>query len=181
MAKIHVKRLRLTPAFDLQKFIAIHGVGRIEHELLEYGKPIWDDWVDRLHAYKLSTSPEPDASGLLLVHLTESVEKQVDEVWDESPSQGLFLHNLAITMVMIAAGELVPELNAWGCAPLPQPSKDIRRAFKKLGLEWNPEGSINRKYAVMTNVPYRGGCELCMLEPGCPKSRMAGAAQSAGS
>ena len=62
---------------------------------------------------------------------------------------------------MQTAAGFIPEVAQGGCAPLPRPSKDIRRAFEKLGLEWNEEGTVNRQYAVFTPMPYAGGCKVC--------------------
>jgi hypothetical protein len=68
----------------------------------------------------------------------------------------------------------VPELQTGKCAPLPRPGEGILAAFEELGLTWNEEGSVNRKYAVLTPYPYTGGCEVCHLSATCPKSTARG-------
>jgi hypothetical protein len=75
-------------------------------------------------------------------------------------------------MVMNAAAQLVPELEEGHCAPLIEPSREMRKKLAEGNLEWNPEGTMNRQYAVFTPHPYRGGCEICMLKEACPKSRV---------
>jgi 4-amino-4-deoxy-L-arabinose transferase-like glycosyltransferase len=44
--------------------------------------------------------------------------------------------------------------------------------FATLGLTWNPEGTVNRQYAVFTLYPYSGGCDICYLQESCPKAAL---------
>ena len=75
-------------------------------------------------------------------------------------------------MVMGAAGQAVPEIEAGACAPLPTPDRDLRRRLEHLGLVWNDAGSVSVQYAVMTHAPYIGGCAVCHLRTSCPKSEI---------
>jgi hypothetical protein len=168
-----IERTKVEPGFDLMYYMNVHGTKRIEHAVLEKAEVLWNDWKDRVHAYRLAQEDEEARDGVseyLLVHLPQSVEDQVEEIWQEDPKLGLAMHNLAITLVMSAAQSVVPELSAGACAPLPRPDKSMRNAFKKLGLRWNIEGNVGRQYAVLTNVPYKGGCDLCYLKDSCMES-----------
>ncbi len=142
----------------------------MESGVLEKMEELWNKWVPLLKAYKLSPDVGPRAKGHLLLHLDKQVEDDVEAVWQDSPADGLFAHNLAIALVMSAAADMVPELDAGGCAPVVRPSKDLQRAFKRLGLVWNEEGTVNRQYAVFTPLPYAGGCPICHLKDSCLKS-----------
>ena len=73
-------------------------------------------------------------------------------------------------LVMSAAQSVMPELIG-GCVPLPTPGREARKKFKKLGLEWDDKGAMNRTYAVFTPYPYRGGCEVCHSCDTCPSSQ----------
>jgi hypothetical protein len=154
------------PEFDLFTYCELSGETRLEHDLLEELEPRFDGWQQHLKAYRLSTGEETDP-GFLILWLDKPVEDEVEGIWQDSPSAGMAFHNLAIHMVMSAMQNLVPELAERGCAPLPKPTKDVLAAFKKLGLEWNKEGTVNRQFAVFTNMPALTGCGTCILKAKC--------------
>ncbi|MBU1000997.1 MAG: hypothetical protein KKE73_00565 [Proteobacteria bacterium] len=174
MSKIQVTPLTTQPEFELMYFLEVCGESRIEHDLMEKLEAAWQDWRDRVHAFKLTPSTSKNDDGFLLVYLSEGVEDAVELAWQESPDAGMFFHNLAITLVMSAASSLIPEM-AEGCAPLPRPGQEVLEVFEQMELEWNPAiGSLNRQYAVYTPMPYRGGCEVCMQSDTCPNSTLRG-------
>ena len=108
-----------------------------------------------------------------MLYLDEEIQEEIDTLWKKSPSEGMHLHCLAITMVMSAARGFIPELNEHKCAPLPNPIVPIQDAFEKLGLNWATETTIDRKYAVFTYMPYKGGCSICAMEEECPTKQLA--------
>ena len=171
MPKYNLEKLNPVPEFDMVFYMEIAGETRLDQDMLEEFEPRWDEWVKMLHAYKL-TNTEGEGTFLLL-YLEESVEDQIEGIWQDSPSFGMLFHNLAITMVMSAAQGFLPELADGRCAPLPQPGQGVLDAFESLGLTWNEEGTVNRKFAVFTLYPYSAGCEVCMLSEKCPKSTVA--------
>jgi len=168
---IQVEAISAHPEFDLFTYCELSGETRIEHDLLEELEPRFDNWAAKyLRAYKITDPAAPGDGGHLLVWLEEPVEDEIEGVWQDSQSAGMGFHNLAIHMVMSAAHNVIPELADKGCAPLPKPTAGILKAFEKLGLIWNAEGTVNRQFAVFTRMPYSEGCNICMLRPRCPNA-----------
>lgn len=156
------------PEFDLFTYCEISGETRLENDLLEEIEPRFDDWQQHLKAYRLAPEGAADTDpGYVILWLDKEVEDEVEGIWQDSPTAGMAFHNLAIHMVMSAVQNLLPELADKGCAPLPKPDKAIIAAFKKLGLEWNKEGTVSRKFAVFSDMPVLGGCGTCMLKARC--------------
>lgn len=169
--KIESTPIDVTPEFDMWFFAEISQESRIEHELLTRLETKWNEWKPHLKAYELKNAQ--GAGSWLLVYLDTPVEEDVDALWADSPSEGMSLHSLAITMVMSVAREKVPELDQNKCAPLPNPVAAIQDAFEQLGLSWATETTVDRKYAVFTHMPYKGGCAICAMEEECPTKQLA--------
>jgi hypothetical protein len=156
------------PEFDLFTYCELAGETRLDNELLEEIEPRFDGWQQHLKAFRLAPEgADEKAQGHVILWLDQPVEDEIEGIWQDSPSAGMAFHNLAIHMVMSAVQNLVPELADKGCAPLPKPDKAILAAFKKLGLTWNKEGTVNRKFAVFTYMPSITGCGACMLKDKC--------------
>ncbi|KAB1442403.1 hypothetical protein [Pseudodesulfovibrio senegalensis] len=168
MSGYTVKPLEAKPVFDFWQYAEMSGESRVDHELIEQFGPLWDEWIGHLKAYHLED--EDGHASFLLVYLEREVDDAVDKLWDESPANGLAYHNLAICMVMSAAGSLVPELGEGRCAPLPRAGEGVREAMKEKDVEWTDDNAINRKFAVFTPYPYNGGCEICIMSDTCPNS-----------
>jgi hypothetical protein len=168
---IQVDAIDAHPEFDMFTYCELSGETRIEHDLLEELEPRFDGWAEKyLRAYKITDPAAPKGGGHVIIWLEEPVEEEIEGVWQDSPSAGMSFHNLAIHMVMSAAQNVVPELADKGCAPLPKPTPGILKAFEKLGLVWNKEGTVNRQFAVFTRMPYSDGCSVCILRPKCPNA-----------
>lgn len=169
MPKYDISPLQAKPEFDIMYFMEIAGESRIDQTIMNEFGPYWDKWArENLKAYEL-TNTEGEGQ-FLLIFLDGEVDETIDAIWEDSPTHGLYFHSLAITMVMTATQGFVPELMDGQCAPLPRPGEGLLGVFEELGLTWNEEGSVNRKYAVLTPYPYNGGCEVCYLSESCPKS-----------
>jgi len=171
LGPIQVEAIDAQPEFDLFTYCELSGETRIEHDLLEELEPRFDGWAEKyLRAYKITDPAAPGDGGHVVIWLEEPVEEEIEGVWQDSQSAGMAFHNLAIHMVMSAAQNLVPELADKGCAPLPKPTSGILKAFEKLGLVWNKEGTVNRQFAVFTRMPYSEGCSICILRAKCPNA-----------
>lgn len=171
LGPIQVEALDAHPEFDLFTYCELSGETRIEHDLLEELEPRFDGWAEKyLRAYKITDPAAPGKGGHIILWLEEPVEEEIEGIWQDSPGAGMAFHNLAIHMVMTAAQNVVPELADKGCAPLPKPTAGILKAFEKLGLVWNKEGTVNRQFAVFTRMPYSEGCGICILRPKCPNA-----------
>lgn len=157
--------------FDMWLYAEISQEPRVEHELLMKLEPKWNEWISQLKAYEMKNVDGPGS--WLLIYLDGPAEEEIDAIWKESPSDGMHFHSLAITMVMGAARGHIPELNDHQCAPLPNPVAPIQDAMEELGLSWATETTISRKYAVFTNMPYKGGCAICAMEEECPTKQLA--------
>lgn len=173
MAKYEITPLTPNPEFDMMYYMDVAGETRIEGGVMEDFEEYWDKWATKnLKAYELRNT---EGEGkFALIFLDQEVDDTIEGIWQDSPTHGLYFHALAITMVMSTAQGFVPELQQGKCAPLPRPGEGVLAAFKELGLTWNEEGSVNRKYAVLTPYPYTGGCEVCHLSASCPKSTARG-------
>jgi len=169
MSKYEITPLTPMPEFDMMYFMEVAGETRVDQDVMEEFETFWDKWAsENLKAYEL-TNTEGEGKFLLL-YLDEEAENAIEGIWQDSPTHGLLFHAMGITMVMSAAQGFVPELSDGKCAPLPRPGEGVLNAFEELGLTWNDEGTVNRKYAVLTPYPYTGGCEVCYLSSSCPKS-----------
>ncbi len=171
MGKMTARRVKANPSFDLIYYMELAGRTRVEQDLLIKLQERWNRWRDEhLIVWKLLPEFATEDKGYLIVWLDKAAEDQIEEDWQTSPMLGMAVHNLAICLVMAAAQSLVPELLAGACAPLPRPDKALRSQLKRLGLEWQPEGRVDRTYAVLTNQPYAGGCEICLMQDTCMNS-----------
>lgn len=165
-----IENIAPEPEFDLWLYAEIAGETRFSDDLMKALEAAWNRWKEHLKAVILRR--RQGRGDYLVVWLEEPVETEVEALWDESPSEGLSMHNLAVAMVMSAARSAIPELEENKCAPMPKPTGSVQDAFEALGMGWNADATIDRKYAVFTNMPYKGGCEICYLEENCPSSKM---------
>lgn len=168
MAKSNAEKLAPNPEFDLFLYLKVSGVAKVEQRLCDLCLTHWDAFKEHLKGYRFAVPGSKQ--GVVIFFLEPAAEGLVEEAWARSPSEGFALHNLAVSMVMAAAAEHVPEIEAGACAPLPTPDRDLKRRLERLGLVWNDAGTVSVQYAVMTHEPYLGGCAVCHLRVSCPKS-----------
>lgn len=168
MGKLNVEKLSPNPEFDLFLFLRVCGAPKVEQHVIDLCQSHWDAFKEHLKGYRFA--PAGSKRGVALFFLEPAAEGLVEDAWGRSPTEGFAIHNLAVSMVMAAAGEQVPEIEAGACAPLPTPDRDLKRRMERLGLVWNEVGNVSVQYAVMTHDPYLGGCAVCHLRASCPKS-----------
>lgn len=169
---MQIESLHPNPEFDIIYFLEMSGLNRIEQNMLDALESAWNDWLDRVQAFRIAPEKARKGEGYLLVFLPEAVEQAVETAWETSPQHGEAFNNLAVTLVMAAAQNLLPELLE-SCAPLPKPSRAMQDAFEKVGVRWNPQiDKLDRQFALFTFMPYQGGCEVCTQSGSCPNSTL---------
>ena len=166
--------LSLTIPFDLELFLLTSQERRIGGAVMEKMAATWRDWTRHCTAARLRA----DGRGYLLVWLDEWVEQEVDKAWNASPSSGFQLNALAQTLCMATVRAVVPEVAEAGCAPAPKPGPGLKRALEAAGAPYAANGALSRRYAVLTPMPFKGGCEICALRADCPKGTAGGEAFS---
>ena len=162
------ERLSVTPWFDMELFMLTSQETRMGGEVMERLMTRFKEWTPSLFAHKLSA----DGREYLLVHLDETVESAVDALWQASPSEAFRLNALAQTLCMTVVHDLVPDVQDAGCAPAPAPTPALAKALADLGVPYSNDGpTLSRRFAVLTAMPFKGGCETCSLLRNCPKGQ----------
>ena len=166
MEKFDVVKRDIVPSFDLEEFMIMSQESRLGGATLERLAKLWQDWSQLLDVREIKF----DKASYLAIWLPESVEDEVDKTWSQSPSDGYLLSNLAQFMCMSVAQEMLPQVESVGCAPAPKPFGALRECISQFGLNYKKEDVIlDRRYAMVTYSPFRGGCEICCLQSKCPK------------
>ncbi len=166
--------LVLHPAFDLDRFASLSRTLPQDDSEREALAVVWDRWLGHLRAYRIHCDDHRGA--WLLLWLEPEAERDMERAWSGSPLRGYLLDMLAASLIMAAAQSLLPELADLGCAPVPEPHPAIKGVARELGLGWTGPGTLDRRYAMVTAMPYAGGCETCSLNEDCPRLRGAASA-----
>lgn len=169
MAGTKISELRAEPDFDLEEFLNLSRESRIEGRTMDEFFARWKNWEGKLKACIL----ENGKNSWLAVWLPEEVEREVDELYDELPAQGFLLNNLAAYMCVSAVSQLIPQVAEGGCAPAPARTPELSRALREAGV-LDGDGGGERRYAIITSHPFKGGCEICATRQACPKFNGAG-------
>lgn len=166
MGACTVEEISCSPEFDMFGFMELCQETRLEGRAMEELQGLWNDWLAKLQVRKLVCGK----IGYLVVWLPKEVEEYVDRVWEERPSDAFLANTLAQYICMQAVGSVLPQVEDVGCAPAPRPTDSLREALKELGLAYREDMDVlDRRFAVVTFHPFRGGCEICHLQKDCPK------------
>ena len=165
MKTLSVSELDIQPEFDFSTFLFLAQIDEINPQEMLSVLGVWEKWLPSLKVYQLG-----ERKGHVLGYLEKGVEDEVDAIWSQSPSEGFKHEAIAQTMIMGTLKALMPELGEKECAPVPEPTKPLRRTLDKLGLDLQESGAMNRKYATLTPYPHRYGCERCHLKDSCIKN-----------
>lgn len=152
------------PDFDFSTFLFLAQMDEVGPQEMRAVLTTWERWLPHLKVYKLG-----ERKGFALVYLEECVEENVDTIWNESAAEGFKHEAIAQTMIMGTLKALMPELGEKECAPVPEPTKPLRRTLEKIGLHMQESGALSRKYSTITPYPHRYGCERCYLKDSCIK------------
>ena len=168
VGETRITRQEVVPYFDMEGFMVMSQESRLGGATLERLIKLWGEWLPRLEVREIAAG----AISYLAVWLPEDVEQQVDAAWEKSPSDGWQDNNLAQFLCMAAVRELLPQVEDAGCAPAPRPTEALKAALAELGLHYK-EGAatLDRRFAVVTHFPFKGGCEICHLQGQCPKGQ----------
>ena len=138
------------------------------------------DWLRDAHARFAcglrAARVDTGQGGYAVVWLDAAVEAEEDAAWADDPERAFWLHAVALSLCMAAVRQMVPQAAASGCAPVPPGDLELAVELRQLGLdcaagEIDEPLRLKRRYAVLTWLPFRGGCEVCVLCNGCPKIR----------
>ncbi len=166
MSACIVKKLECHPAFDLFGFMELSQEKRLDASSMQQLDVLWDNWLPLLGAYNIVCG----RISYLLVWLPREVEDTVDKLWDETPSEGYLANTLAQYLCMQAINEILPQVENVGCAPAPRPTQVLKEALQDFDIGYKEELDVlNHRFAVVTFMPFRGGCEICHLQKHCPK------------
>ena len=164
MSEAVIKEHSITPYFDMEGFMTLSQETRLGGAVLERLVKLWGEWMQELRVVEVTTGK----ISYLVVWLPESIEQAVDATWEKSPSD----NNLAQFLCMAAVQQLLPQVEDAGCAPAPRPTEALREALAGLGLAYKEgQPTLNRRFALVTHYPFKGGCEICHLQDNCPKGQ----------
>ena len=156
------------PVFDMELMLGLLQETRLGGQVMENLANAWERWLPCLRAMIIDT----DGKRYLAIWLDESVEREVDDTWKQSATEGFRLNALAQTMIMGAVYQLLPEVEQAGCAPAPKPTPALSAALEAEGIPYQePDGpTLCRRFSVLTWMPFRGACDICHLRDHCPKA-----------
>ena len=168
MAEYTATDIAVAPYFDLELLMDTCQEARIDGAVMEKLADAWDRWLPLVKARRIQCGNE----SYLLVWLLESVEEDVDEKWEQAPSEAFIFNALAQVLCMGVTHALLPQVEDLGCAPVPRPTNMLGAALEAERVPYLVMGEpgLARRYAVVTHYPFRGGCEICMLQEQCPKN-----------
>lgn len=101
------------PVFDMELMLGLLQETRLGGQVMESLADAWERWLPHLRAMILTV----ESKQYLAIWLDEDVEREVDDTWGRSATEGFRLNALAQTMIMGAVYQIVPEVEAAGCAP----------------------------------------------------------------
>jgi hypothetical protein len=159
---------KIQPYFNMEAYMALSQERRLGGTVVERLAELWEQWLPLLQVYEV----RGEKISWLVVWLPESVEKQVDESWKNSQSDGWLINVLAQFICMCAVQEMLPEVEENRCAPSPRPLPVLREALTRLRTPYKENSdTLSLRYALVTHYPYKGGCEICHLQTACPKGK----------
>ncbi len=161
-----IETIEAVPYFDLELYMILSQNKRVDSQTAFLVEELWNRYKPHLNIRRITIQ----STGYLAVWLDKFVEDEVNALWDSSPSQAFTSNSLAQAMCMAVVREHTPEVAMNSCAPVPKPNPPLRKALSDLGLAWEGQDTLGRQYAMLTYMPYRGGCEICYLQKSCPKA-----------
>lgn len=167
-----IDHLDVQPWFDMELFMSLSQENRMDGDMMDRCMAQWKNWSQHLNVRSLETGKQK----YLLVELGDDADRDVDNAWAKAPADAFFLNALAQTLCMSAVHDVLPEIQDAGCAPAPRPTVELRQVLEEAGTPYKGEGpALSRRFAVLTHLPFKGGCEVCALKEDCPKGKVGAA------
>lgn len=167
-AQYTISEVETKPWFDIEQFMILSQNKRVDAASLATIEHYLPRFYQHLNARKIEMS----SGGYVVVWLEKEVEDAVNQIWEESPSEAFTLNTLAQALLFSVIREVVPEVAAAGCAPVPHPNTLLKKALREVGVAWREEATLERQYAMLTSMPFTGGCPGCFLQESCPKAAL---------
>ena len=152
----------------MELFMGVSQETRLGGDVMDRFMTLWKNWLPHLTVKGIDTGKIK-----YLWSLDESVEQDVDKAWEGSPSNAFLYNALAQTMCMAAVHAVIPEVQDAGCAPAPNPPPRCAKRWRPRVFRYSNDKDpiLSRRYAVVTHYPFKGGCEICVLQSNCPKGQ----------
>ena len=164
MKRLTAHPLEITPHFDMETFMLLSGQQRLDGETAQALEGDWHRLHSHLRAYRLG-----EKKGYMLIFLDRGFDEELDQARAQDRKRAEHLELLAQSMIMAALSEVLPESAEHGCAPVPEPNKILKNSLADLGLSFHNNGSLDVAFGVVTELPYRGDCESCLIKGTCSK------------
>ncbi len=164
MKRLAAHTLDITPHFDMETFMFLSGQQRLDGDTAKALEQDWKRIHSHLRAYRLG-----EKKGYVLIYLDRGFDAELDQAREQDRERAERLELLAQSMIMAALSEVLPESAEHGCAPVPEPNKVLKNSLADLGLTFHNNGSLDVAFGVVTELPYRGDCESCLIKGTCSK------------
>ena len=110
MSEYNKEMPAVRPVFDMELMLGLLQETRLGGQVMESLADAWERWLPHLRAMILTV----ESKQYLAIWLDEDVEREVDDTWGRSATEGFRLNALAQTMIMGAVYQIVPECGAAG-------------------------------------------------------------------
>lgn len=167
MAQYTAEKLNVQPYFDMEAVMALMQEKRLGGQVLETMVNAFERWVKELNGLTIKT----EMGTYLVLWLNESVEEEVDAMWEKDAEMGFRLNCVGQSLIMNAVYQIMPEVENAGCAPCPTPHAILEDALMAENIPYKKhEPTLCRRFSVLTSMPFRGACDICYLKEACPKA-----------
>jgi hypothetical protein len=148
----------------METYMLLSGQQRLDGETAQALERDWHRIHSHLQAYQLG-----EKKGYIVIYLDSNFDRELERAREQSRDSAERLELLAQAVIMAALSEVLPESAVKGCAPVPEPDKVLKNSLGDLGLTMHKNGSLDVSFGLVTETPYRGKCESCLIRGSCSK------------
>lgn len=169
MTAFTTEKIDVEPWFDMELFMGVSQETRLGGDVMDRFMTLWKNWLPHLTVKGIDTGKIK----YLLVALDESVEQDVDKAWESSPSNCVLVQRAGADHVHGRRTRRDPRSAGRRLRAAPKPTATLREALEAEGIPYSNDKDpiLSRRYAVVTHYPFKGGCEICVLQSNCPKGQ----------